>query len=70
MTFEWTFEINDVVKFSETHITIYSNTYEDAIKKIRDLKLPDLRTYTDIEDRLKLINVHECEEITLSEPEN
>lgn len=59
--FQWTFEITDVVKFDETSITVTSSTYEDAIKKIRALKLPQLRTYNDIDEGMKLTQVFEVE---------
>ena len=36
--FQWTFSINDVVKFEETTITVYAETYERAIRKVKKLK--------------------------------
>jgi|688.fasta_scaffold1830247_2 hypothetical protein len=57
--FQWTFSINDVVKFEETTITVYAETYEQAIRKVKKLKLPSLRTFDDVEENLKLTNVYE-----------
>lgn len=57
--FQWTFSINDVVKFEETAITVYAETYEQAVRKVKKLKLPSLRTFDDIEENLKLTNVYE-----------
>jgi hypothetical protein len=57
--FQWTFSINDVVKFEETTITVYAETYERAIRKVKKLKLPSLRTFDDVEENLKLTNVYE-----------
>lgn len=57
--FEWTFTIKDLVNFDGASITVYAPTYEQAIKKIRTLKLPDLRTYDNIADGLKLTQVIE-----------
>lgn len=58
-SYQWTFEVNDVVKFEETTITVTANTYEDAIKKIRGLKLPQLRTFNDVEEGMRLTQVFE-----------
>lgn len=57
--FQWTFSINDVVKFEETTITVYAETYEQALRKVKKLKLPSLRTFDDVEENLKLTNVYE-----------
>lgn len=59
--FQWTFSINDVVKFEETEIAIYANTYEQAIRKVKSLKLPSLKTLDDVEDNLKLTRVYEMD---------
>ena len=59
--FQWTFEITDVVRFEETSITVTCATYEQAIKKIRALKLPQLRTYDDIAEGVKLTQAYEVE---------
>jgi hypothetical protein len=59
--YQWTFEIQDVVKFEETSITVTCETYEQAIKKIKALKIPQLRTYDDIDEGLKLTQVYEVE---------
>jgi len=53
------YSINDVVKFEETTITVYAETYEQAIRKVKKLKLPSLRTFDDVEENLKLTNVYE-----------
>lgn len=59
MIYQWTFEIKDVVKFSETTIPIYGLTIDECYKKIRDLKIPSLRTFADIEEYLILKEVIE-----------
>lgn len=57
--FQWTFEVNDVVKFEGTQVTVYSDSYDKAIRKVKSLKLPSLRTFDDIEGNLKLTEVYE-----------
>ncbi len=57
--FQWTFTVKDVVQFEETSITIYAETYEKAIRKVRKLKLPSLRSFDDIEENIKLASVYE-----------
>lgn len=57
--YQWTFQVKDVVNFEETTITIYSDTYNEAIKKIKSLKLPQLRSFESIEESIKLTNVYE-----------
>lgn len=52
--------MGDVIKFEETEITIFSDTYENAIKKVRGLRIPSLKTYENIEEHLKLAQVYEC----------
>jgi len=59
--FQWTFEIKDVVKFEETSITVTCETYEQAIRKIKGLKLPQIRTFDDIDESLTLTQVYEVE---------
>ena len=59
--YQWSFEIKDVVKFDETNITVNANTYEEAIKKVRALKLPQLRTYSDVEEGMRLATVFEVD---------
>lgn len=59
--FQWTFSISEVVKFEETTITVYAQTYEQAIRKVKKLKLPSLRSFDDIEENLKLTNVYEVD---------
>lgn len=59
--FQWTFSINDVVKFEETAITVYAKTYEQAIRKVKKLRLPSLKTFEDIEENIKLTNVYEVD---------
>jgi hypothetical protein len=54
---------------------VYAPTYKDALRKIRDLKLPQLLTFDEIEDGVKLIQVYEMDFISeleqeeISEPE-
>jgi hypothetical protein len=61
-SFQWVFKISEVVKFEETVITVYANTYKQAVKKIRNLKLPSLEKFIDIEENLKLESVYEVNE--------
>lgn len=62
MIYQWTFEVKgDVIKFEETEITVFADTYENAIKKVRSLRIPSLKTYDNIEEHLKLSHVIECE---------
>lgn len=61
MIYQWTFEVKgDVIKFEETEITVFADTYENAIKKVRSLRIPSLKTYDNIEEHLKLSHVIEC----------
>lgn len=62
--FQWTFEVKDVVNFEGTHITINALTYEEAIKKVRGLKLPQLRSYSDVEEGIRLTAVLEIDSNT------
>ena len=57
--FLWTFEVKDLVNFEGTSISVYSQTYEQAIRKVKKLKLPSLRSFDDIEENLKLKEVYE-----------
>ena len=60
--YRWSFTIKDVVNFEGTQIIVYTNTYEEAIKKIRTLKLPQLKSYGNVEEALKLVEVYEVQE--------
>lgn len=66
--YRWSFTIKDVVNFEGTQIIVYTNTYEEAIKKIRTLKLPQLKSYGNVEEALKLVEVYEVQE-DLEDPE-
>lgn len=59
--YQWTFEIKDVIQFSEATITVTSGTYEQAIRKIKAMKLPQLKTFDDIDEGIKLTQVYEVE---------
>ena len=73
--YQWTFQVLDYKNFEGTSIVVYAPTYKDAIRKIRDLKLPQLLTFDEIEDGVKLIQVYEMDFISeleqeeVSEPE-
>lgn len=61
--FSFTFEVTgDVIKFSETKIVVFANNYPEAIKKVKSLKLPELRAFDDISEMLKLEYVEEWED--------
>lgn len=61
--FTFTFEVTgDVIKFSETSIAVIANNYPDAIKKVKSLRLPELRAFDDISEMLKLVSVEEWED--------
>lgn len=61
--FTFTFEVTgDVIKFSDTSIAVIANNYPDAIKKVKSLKLPELRAFDDISEMLKLVSVEEWED--------
>lgn len=59
--FQWTFEVLDYKNFEGTSIAVYASTYKDALRKVKDLKLPQLSTFEIIEDALKLIQVYEVD---------
>jgi hypothetical protein len=73
--YQWTFQVLDYKNFEGTNIVVYAPTYKDALRKIRDLKLPQLLTFDEIEDGVKLIQVYEMdfdsglEEEEVTEPE-
>jgi hypothetical protein len=73
--YQWTFQVLDYKNFEGTSIVVYAPTYKDALRKIRDLKLPQLLTFDEIEDGVKLIQVYEMDFISeleqqeVSEPE-
>jgi hypothetical protein len=73
--YQWTFQVLDYKNFEGTSIVVYAPTYKDALRKIRDLKLPQLLTFDEIEDGVKLIQVYEMdfdsglEEEEVTEPE-
>ena len=73
--YQWTFQVLDYKNFEGTSIVVYAPTYKDALRKIRDLKLPQLLTFDEIEDGVKLIQVYEMDFINeleqeeVSEPE-
>jgi len=73
--YQWTFQVLDYKNFEGTNIVVYAPTYKDALRKIRDLKLPQLLTFDEIEDGVKLIQVYEMdfigelEQEEISEPE-
>jgi len=60
--YQWTFEIKDVVNFAETVITVYGLTIKQCYQKIKAMKIPYLRTYTNIEEYLVLKEVIEIDE--------
>lgn len=61
--FTFTFEVaGDVIKFSETEIAVIAKDYPNAIKKVKSLKLPELRAFDDISEMLKLVSVEEWED--------
>ena len=67
--FQWTFEIKDYLNFEGTSIAVYASTYKDALRKVKDLKLPQLATFEVIEDALKLIQIYEVDYFSGAEPE-
>ena len=73
--YQWTFQVLDYKNFEGTNIVVYAPTYKDALRKIRDLKRPQLLTLDEIEDGVKLIQVYEMDFISeleqeeVSEPE-
>jgi hypothetical protein len=58
----WSFQIKDVVNFEGTEISVYSDTHDAAIRKVKSLKLPQLKTFDDIEDSIRLTSVFEVRE--------
>ena len=61
LLFQWTFEIKDYLNFEGTSIAVYAPKYKDALRKVRDLQLPQLATFDVIEDAMKLIQVYEVD---------
>ena len=61
--FQWTFEIKDYLNFDGASIAVYAPKYKDALRKVRDLQLPQLATFEVIEDAMKLVQVYEIDEV-------
>ena len=61
LLFQWTFQVLDYKNFEGTSIVVSAPTYKDALRKIRNLKLPHLSTFEDVEDGVKLLQVYELD---------
>jgi hypothetical protein len=60
--YQWTFQVKDVVNFEGTEISVYSNTHKGALRKIKNMRLPQLEKMEDMEDSLRLTFVVEIRE--------
>ena len=57
----WVFYTDDIDSSERILITIMATDYESAIQKIKDMKIPYLRSWSNIKDALKLQEVYETE---------
>lgn len=61
-TFEWFFSVKgNLLGREDTEITVYSDTYRGAVRKIRNLQLPEVEKISDVEEFMVLIAVSEVD---------
>lgn len=69
--FTFTFIVTgDVIKFSETRVVVFAESYPEAIKKVKSIRIPELRAYDDISEMLKMESVEEWEDFEYSDEED
>jgi len=62
MGYQWTFVIKEVINFSETTLTVYGDTKDEALEKIEFLGIAEFMQIDNLKDKLKLMDVLEMEE--------
>lgn len=61
VNYVWIFYVEDAGLREKIHITVMSDTYEGAVEKIKAMKIPYLKTWSNIKDALTLEEVYEVE---------
>jgi len=67
--FIFQFRVKDPINGDEPTITIYADTYKNALRKIRLAQLPRMSTLQDIEDNLIFLSLTELDKSGNPPPE-
>jgi len=70
MGYQWTFIVKEVINFSETTLTVYGDTIDEALEKIEFLRIAEFMEIDNLKNKLKLMDVLEMEEELDSEIED
>ena len=62
MSYQWTFMVKEVISFSETTLTVYGDTIDEALEKIEFLGIAEFMQIDNLKDKLKLMDMLEMEE--------
>lgn len=62
MGYQWTFIVKEVISFSETTLTVYGDTIDEALEKIEFLGIAEFMEIDNLKDKLKLMDVLEMED--------
>lgn len=62
MGYQWTFIVKEVINFSETTLTVYGDTIDEALEKIEFLGIAEFMEIDNLKNKLKLMDVLEMEE--------
>lgn len=62
MSYQWTFMVKEVIDFSETTLTVYGDTIDEALEKIEFLRIAEFMQIDNLKEKLILKDVLEMEE--------
>ena len=62
MSYQWTFMVKEVISFSETTLTVYGDTIDEALEKIEFLPIAEFMEIDNLRDKLVLKDVLEMED--------
>ena len=62
MSYQWTFMVKEVISFSETTLTVYGDTIDEALEKIEFLRIAEFMEIDNLRDKLVLKDVLEMED--------
>lgn len=62
MGYQWTFIVKEVISFSETTLTVYGDTIDEALEKIEFLRIAEFMEIENLRDKLVLKDVLEMED--------
>jgi len=62
MGYQWTFIVKEVINFSETTLTVYGDTIDEALEKIEFLGIAEFMEIENLRDKLVLKDVLEMED--------